>query len=216
MMKLNIPKKRWYILLVIVLLLVVLALIVVFGKQKYADRKWEQAREAYKMANYAEVVSLVGKISVPEEKKDKTILASSYIATGDNEKALVLYSDLAKEENNVDAKLMLGNIYRDQKKYKDAEEAYRAVSRVNTGYIQAYLNLAAMFRTNNQMELANEVLTEGIKYNATAMPIIEYWLQLNEDKKGSDVYKQWEERAKAIQAVLTEPVDPPVVEQINQ
>lgn len=207
MVKLNINKKTQYIWLIIISLVLVLVLIIVavFGKKKYSENQWDKAREAYKLTNYAEVVSLVGKISVPDNQSDKSLLAHSYLAIDDKENALKLFSDLGKVESNVDAKLMEGNILRDLGKTKEAEEKYKEINRINTGYIQAYLNLASMYQASNQLELANDTLTEAIKYNPNAEPVIKYWLSINESQKGSDEYKKWEARSAALNAVMTSP-----------
>ena len=205
MVKLNMNKKALYIWLTIIVLVIVLAFAVVFGKKKYTDSQWGKAREAYKLTHYAEVVDLVGKLSEPKSQSDLSLLAHSYLAVDNKDKALELFNELSKEESNIDAKLVSGNILRDQGKFKEAEDKYKEVMKINTGYIQAYLNLASMYKMNNQAELANETLTEAVKYNPTAVSVIDYRLDINADKKGSDVYKEWEARGAVLRVGYVQP-----------
>jgi tetratricopeptide (TPR) repeat protein len=78
---------------------------------------------------------------------------------------------LEKDPKNAPAHNGLGNIYRDQKNYSQAEENYKAAISANSSYVAAYSNWAIMLMDNNKIDDAKGVITEGLEKNPGSMEL---------------------------------------------
>lgn len=113
----------------------------------------------------SEIESKIRKGTATNE--DLMNLGIAYYNLQEIDQAIDTYEDLiAKDPNNSGAYKNLGNIYRDQKKYRDAEASYRKAVYINTKFVTAYINLAHMFFSleNNKLS-AVAVLQQGLAYN---------------------------------------------------
>lgn len=165
-------------------------------RQYYLQKSWQSARDYYKKADYRAVANTIGRQKMPADKEDLVIYAQSMMAVKDYDKSYNAYKALADaDQNNFDAKLMMANILLAKDDRRGAEKAYLDIIDKNPNYIQAYLNLSAIYRTQNQKDLANETLIKGLKYNSSTFGLLEYLIEINSDQKDSEQYKQWVKQA---------------------
>jgi tetratricopeptide (TPR) repeat protein len=184
--------KYLYVIAVIVLGVV---LTVVLNVYKTSNR-WAKAEELYKGAEYSKIAELLSKESLPNETERLEIYAKSMMATKNYDKAYGAYEKINKDGNSLDAQLMMANIKTEQGKYEEAEKIYMEVIGKNDGFIQAYLNLASTYRIMDRAQMANSILTDGLKKNPNSISILEYLISINSQE--NDQYQVWKEKLREL------------------
>lgn len=99
--------------------------------------------------------------------EDLMNLGIAYYNLQKTDQAIKTYNDLIIKDpnsaNSTAAYKNLGNIYRDQKKYRDAETSYRMAIQIDPQFVTAYINLAYMlFSIEGNQQGALVVLQQGL------------------------------------------------------
>ncbi|MEI6144747.1 MAG: tetratricopeptide repeat protein, partial [Candidatus Berkelbacteria bacterium] len=152
------------------LIIIVLVLVAGFGgfylyKQNRDSDIWKKAEDHYRRADYTKTATELKKVGMPSSAEKLKIYGQTMFAVKDysaSEKAYLKLYDLNKD---VFAKIMVGNIANQQKKYDKAIKSYREVIKNNPNYIAAYSNLAIVYRSMGNNAEAIKVAEDGIKNN---------------------------------------------------
>jgi tetratricopeptide (TPR) repeat protein len=178
-----------YKIVVIVLVLVVAGLLGWQHQRAAADNKWKKATDAYRRANYDEAAKILGDSKPPEDPAKLAVYAQTMLATRQLDRAAEAYSNLYKNKKDPSAKLILGNIYNQQKKYDEAAKIYEDLIASNPGYAQAYVNLATLYKIQNKSDKAIEVSQKGVKNNPNNTVLNELLVSMTMHEKDSKAYK---------------------------
>ncbi len=180
-------KNSGKILILMLLVIVIVILIIITGM--IANRKSGElsnnikgdsgektVEEEIEVENIFETLNFEKAIDDVEKKKDRGTaevadlinLGVSYYNTGDFDKAKEAYGDaIAKDPNSAYAYTNLGNVFRDEENYREAETNYRKAIKVDSAFINAYLNLAVMFYAlERDKNKAVQVLNQGLVNNS--------------------------------------------------
>lgn len=89
-------------------------------RKNSGNDKWKTATDYYRRADYDNAAKILNKVSMPKDAERLAIYAQTMLATRQLEKAAKSYEELYKLKKDPFAKLVLGNIYNEQKRYTDA------------------------------------------------------------------------------------------------
>ncbi|HUD21080.1 MAG TPA: hypothetical protein VMQ44_03385 [Candidatus Saccharimonadales bacterium] len=195
-MKLQLSKRKWRVLGGG--LLVVAAVVALGALYLVRHNHWVKAEDYYKTGQYQKVYDLVGNQPLPTDAKELSIYGQAMMATQHYDKALKAYQELNKQNSSLDTELILANIKQEMGDNAAAESQYQAIVNQNSGFIQAYLNLASLYRIEGQADKANEILLSGIKNNPQSASLYSYLISINADKKGAKDYQSWVDNLKKL------------------
>lgn len=181
-------RKFWYV--VVVVLAAVITVVVLQVVQANRDSSWQKASEHFSRAEYSEAKEIIEDFPVPADAERQRVYAQTMLATGTLDKALNGYNALYKNTEDVAAKLIIGNIYNQQKKYDEAITIYREVISANPSNVQAYVNLATVYRLQNKNAEAAKVAAEAVKNNPQSVTLLELQVSMLMDDKNSPEYIQ--------------------------
>jgi len=180
-------KKFWY-----VILLVIIA-IAVFSAWRInvtsQDKAWDRATSYYKKADYDNVAKELAGLPVPSDTARLKIYAQTMLAKRDLKKALPAYEKLYTATKEPNYKIILGNIYNEQKNYDKAASIYKEVIADNPGNIQAYVNLAILYKLQNKITEATAIANSAVKSNPTNVTLLELKVSILMEDKSTDDYK---------------------------
>lgn len=140
----------------------------------------EQAKQLMKTGNWGQVNTLLQNsvANNPKDPEAEFLLGISFYNLHNYPAALAhLESDLKLDPGNMQARLMMGNVYRDMQQYDKAEAAYRDLMGRAPDYAQAYLNLARMLKENKRPKDALAVLEQG----SARVQGPDVWLELGQE-----------------------------------
>jgi len=180
--------KRWWILL-LVLVLVVAGTMGWLMYRQSQEQTWKNATDYYTRADYAKAASLLKQVGMPSEKDRLRVYAQTMLATRDLEKAEPAYKKLFEATKEPADKLVLGNIYNEQKKYDDAVKVYQDVIATNKNNIQAYVNLTIVYKMQGKQKEAINVAKEAVSNNPENVTVHELLVSMLMDNKESQEYK---------------------------
>ncbi|USN96646.1 MAG: hypothetical protein H6797_00375 [Candidatus Nomurabacteria bacterium] len=180
--------RYWYAL--VVLVVIVAGAIAWFVQQASADAAWQKATDDYGRADYAAAAKLLDNVAVPTDEKRLTVYAQTMLATRQLDKALPAYNSLYAKKKDPAVKIVIGNIYNEQKKYDEAAKTYRDIINANTTYIQAYVNLSTLYKLQSKTQDAIDVAKQGVKANPNSATLYELLISMLLDNQGSTDYKQ--------------------------
>lgn len=176
--------------------LIALAIIVLAGvgivQQKHASdtNKWKKITDYHSRAEYQKAADLLKDTEPPKDQKRLAVYAQTMLATRQLDRALVGYQDLYKANKDVATKLIIGNIYNEQKNYKDAETVYLEVISSNSSNVQAYVNLATLYKLQGKSKEAAQLAKKAVAANPGSVVLQELQVSmLLEDKTNPD-YKE--------------------------
>ena len=130
-----------------------------------ASEKKEQVKQLMRSSgNWGEINTLL-QASVADNPKDpeaQFLLGVSFYNLRNYPAALDhLQTDLELDAGNVQARLIIGNVYRDMNQIDKAETAYRDLIKRAPDFAQTYLNLARMLEQEKRPKDALAVLEDG-------------------------------------------------------
>lgn len=160
--------------------------------------RWKKAESYYKTGQYQKVYDTLASEPMPTDPTRLDIYGRSMLATQHFDKALKAYEKLARTQNSLDTKLILANIKSEMGDANSSEDLYQEIIKENSNFVQAYLNLASLYRVQGKNEKANEILLEGVKNNPDSGGLYSYLISINADKKDSKEYKNWVDNLKRI------------------
>lgn len=180
-------QKFWYIVLVAgVVIAGFITWRVILANQNAA---WDRASSYFAKADYKKAEEELAGLPVPSSAERLRVYAQTMLATQNLEKSLTAYEKLYKINKDPSVKLLIGNIYNQQKKYDLAIEAYREIITSNTGNVQAYVNLATVYKLQNKSDEAIKVSKEGVKNNPTSVILGELLVSMLMDDTNSAEFK---------------------------
>lgn len=150
---------------------------------------WKTAQDAYDKADYGKAAQTLKTAALPTEPTRLKVYAESMLATRQLDKALAGYKKLYEAKKDPDVQLKIGNIYNEQKKYDDAEKAYRSVMTSSPTMLQSYINLATMQKLQGKVTDAVATAKKGLEANPNAIMLYELVVALTIDNKDSSDYK---------------------------
>ena len=100
-------------------------------------------------------------LSVKMDARAYSNLAACYESRGDNSLAVsMLKNAIAIEPSYMDY-INLGRLYSENKKYKDAVEAFRMAEKIDAKAVDAYIYLGMLYTGENELEPARKILLHG-------------------------------------------------------
>jgi len=181
-------RQYWYA--VALVAAIVLALIVWRVNEVNTDAAWNKAADDFGRADYAAAAKLIGDKSVPSDEKRLVVYSQTMLATRQLDKALTGYKSLYEKKKDPAFKIIIGNIHNEQKKYDDAAKAYRDIISTNSTYVQAYVNLATLYKLQSKDQDAVDTAKQGVQANPNSATLYELLVSMLLDKKDSTDYKQ--------------------------
>lgn len=144
----------------------------------YLHDKWQELNYRWGMdnlskGNFDQAAKNFEKVADGKNETDAIYeLAVSKYNKKDFEGAISDYQKvLEKDPQNAPAYNGLGNIYRDQRNYSQAEVNYKMAISVSGSYVAAYANWAIMLMDNNKIDEAKKVIAEGLEKNSTSVEL---------------------------------------------
>jgi tetratricopeptide (TPR) repeat protein len=181
-----IGKSRWVLLVISVLIFMA----AIWQYQRVsANNNWKKATDYFRRADYDSAAKILKGVSMPKTSERLNVYAQTMLATRRLDKAAEAYQKLYESNKDPFAKLVLGNIYNQQKKYDSAAKIYKELIKANPTYVQAYVNLATLYKLQNDTDKAIKTADDGVKSNPNNTVLAELLVSLTMDDKNSDKYK---------------------------
>lgn len=180
-------RRYWYVFIVVVL--VVAGAVAWLAHEASVDTAWKKATDDYGRADYASAAKLIGDMPVPTDEKRLAIYAQTMLATRQLDKALPAYMNLYDMKKDPAIKIVIGNIYNEQKKYDEAAKTYNDIISSNASYIQAYVNLATLYKLQSKTQDAVDVAKMGVKANPNSATMYELLISMLLEDKNSAEFK---------------------------
>lgn len=179
-------RKFWYIALAVA----VLAGVLIFLQSRHAaqEQAWKDATNFYTGGNYDRAAQVLEGFDMPTDPVRLKIYAQAMLATRQLDKAVAAYGQLYEMDKDLSVRLIIGNIYTEQKKNDDAAKIYQEIIDADKNYIQAYINLATLDKQQGKLDEARAITTKGIEANPKNITLQELRVSLLLDKKGSADY----------------------------
>jgi tetratricopeptide (TPR) repeat protein len=190
-----VPKRTWghyvrHYWYVGVAVLVIIVGLLAFAYMRARDiDMWASAQDAYTKADYAKSAEILKNVGIPSDATKLKVYAESMLATRQYDKALPAYEKLFDLKKDPDISIKIGNIYNEQKKYDQAEKAYQQVIADHPTYVQAYINLATLYKLQSRTDNAITAAKNGVKTNPKSVSLYELLVSMTMDKKDSEDYK---------------------------
>ncbi|MEI7918322.1 MAG: tetratricopeptide repeat protein [Candidatus Saccharibacteria bacterium] len=180
-------KKFWYIIVIIVAISV--GFFVWRANVVNSDNAWARATAFYQKADYDNAAKEIANLPVPTDNARLKIYAQTMLAKRDLEKALPAYEKLYAATKEPNYKIILGNIYNEQKNYDKAASTYKEVIADNPGYTQAYVNLAILYKLQNKISEAMAIADSAVKSNPNNVTLLELKVSILMEDKTTDDFK---------------------------
>ena len=157
-------------------------------RKNSASDKWKTATDYYRRADYDNAAKILNKVSMPKDAERLAIYAQTMLATRQLEKAAKAYTELYKVKKDPFAKLVLGNIYNEQKRYTDAEKIYKEIIASDPTYSQAYVNLSTMYKVQGNTTEAIATAQKAVDNNPNSVVLNELLVSMTMGDKKSAAY----------------------------
>ncbi len=183
----SIIKKTWYIILLVILAVAGL----IFWRVNISNQNsaWDRATAYFAKADYDNVAKEIDGLPVPDDAARLKVYAQTMLAKRNLDKALPAYEKLYASTKEPSYKIILGNIYNEQKNYDKAITAYKEVITDNPGSVQAYVNLAILYKLQNKIAEATTVANDAVKKNPSNVTLLELKVSMLMEDKTTDDYK---------------------------
>lgn len=181
-------KRFWYVPVAVLIIISVLTLIVV--RKSHTDQSWKKATDYYGRADYEKAAKALAGLSVPSDAQRLTVYSQTMLATHQLDKALLGYQRLYDIKKDPGVKLIIGNIYNEKKDYEKAEKIYNEAITANPSYVQAYVNLATLYKMQGKNDQAVATAQKGVEANPRSATLYELLVSMLLDKKDSPEYKK--------------------------
>jgi tetratricopeptide (TPR) repeat protein len=180
-------RKYWYVTLA--LLAIVIGLVTWQVIQSNQEATWKKASDYFTRADYGNAEKQLHSVAIPSDADHLRVYAQTMLATQNLDKSLTAYQKLYELNKDPSIKLIIGNIYNQQKKYDDAIKIYREIITNNAGNVQAYINLSTVYKLQNNTPEAIKVADEAVKNNPSSVVLRELQVSMVMDNKSSAGYK---------------------------
>lgn len=180
-------RKYWYIAAAV---LVTIAGLVAWNiYQTNQANTWKQATDAFTRADYDSAAKLIQDKAIPTDADHLRVYSQTMLATRHLDKALAGYQRLYEQKKDPSVQLVIGNIYNEQKKYDQALKIYREAITANPGNVQAYVNMATVYKLQNDTSNAIKIANQGVKSNPASATLHELQVSMLMDDTKSDAYR---------------------------
>lgn len=200
-------KRFWYIFLIAgVVIGVAIGWAVSSAREGAA---WERATDAFSRADYESAKKEIDSLAIPAEQDKLKVYAQTMLATRTLDKALAGYEKLYNDTKDPATLLILGNIYNQKEDYEKAIATYKEVIANNENNIQAYVNLATVYKLQQKGKEAVVIAEQAVEKNSKSAVAHELLVSMLLDQKGSDAYN------KAVDDLKTLNPNDPLLQSIN-
>lgn len=153
------------------------------------NNTWKRATDYYTKADYTNAAKQLKNVPVPADPTRLAMYAQTMLATRQLPKAETAYTKLYSQKKDPFAKLVLGNVYNEEKKYDKAVQVYQQLIASNPNYTQAYVNLATVYKLQQNTKAAIQTAQNGVKANPHDVVLNELLVSMNLDDTSSAAYK---------------------------
>lgn len=154
------------------------------------EATWSRAMDYFARAEYEKAAKELNGVGVPSSSERLRVYAQTMLATRQLDKSLEAYGKLYALNKDPSDKLIIGNIYNEQKKYEEAIKVYREVITLNPNNVQAYVNIATVYKLNSNSGEAVKVANEGVEKNPNSVVMHELRVSMLMNDKTSSDYKE--------------------------
>lgn len=154
------------------------------------EAAWNKATSYYEKAEYDKAADTLKGMGIPSDPKRLQIYSQTMLATKQLDKALEGYQKLYQVKNDSATKLVIGNIYNEQKKPDEAISTYKDIIASDPTYAQAYVNLASLYAMQGKTSEAIATIDQGIGKVPKSVTLHELKVSLLVSRKGSAEYNQ--------------------------
>lgn len=200
-------KRYWYVVIAVLVITAGVGYFVTSALR--TENAWKRASDYYGRADYENAAKALDGVSVPSDTERLMVYSQTMLATRQLDDALVGYNKLYEAKKDPNTKIIIGNIYNEQKRYEEAEKVYKEAFAANPSYVQAYVNLATLYKLQGRAQDAIAVAKQGVQNNDRSATLYELLVSMLMDNKDSADFKAAVEKLKEIN-----PQDP-LLEAIN-
>lgn len=201
-------KRHWYLYATV---LAVLAVATGLYLLKTADvATWARAEDYFTRAEYEKAAKILNNKSMPSEKNRLRVYSQTMLATGSLDKALAGYEKIYSNDKDTSAKLIIGNIHNQKKEYDKAIATYKDLIADNPNAVQAYVNLATVYRLKGDSKEAIAISEKAVTANPQNVTLLELRVSMLLEDQNSDSFRQAVEELRKVN-----PNDP-LLESIEQ
>ena len=182
------PKRKLLALTAGVALLLVAAGIPVYLHVS-RERAWERATAFYQDVDYESAGKELEGLPMPSDPKRLLVYSQTMLSNRRFDEALVGFQKLYSIEPSLDTKLIIGNIYAEQKEFDKAVDVYRELIAADAKYIQAYVNLTTLYKLQGRAGDAKAVAVQAVANNPGNITLHQLQVAVLLDQKGSPEYQ---------------------------
>lgn len=155
-----------------------------------SENTWKRATDYFSHAEYEKAAKELNNVGVPSSADRLRVYGQTMLATRQLDKSLEAYKKLYELNKDPSVKLIIGNIYNEQKKYDDAVKVYQEVITANPSNVQAYVNIATVYKMQNKTTEAIKIANEGVAKNPNSVVLSELRVSMLMGDKTSNEYKE--------------------------
>lgn len=178
-----------YKIVIVVVVVVLTGLLIWQHARASTNDTWKKATDAYRHADYQTAAKLLKNQKAPSDSDRLAIYAQTMLATRQLDKAADAYQKLYDQKKDPNAKLILGNVYNQQKKYDEAAKIYNELIASNPNFAQAYVNLATLYKIQGKNDQAITVSKKAVTNNPTNTVLNELLVSMTMSQPNSSDYK---------------------------
>ena len=201
-------KKSWlrgvfrfvkkHVIVVLCLLLAIAALATLQVLNLNREAAWKRATDYYARAEYEKASKELASLSMPSSAERLRVYGQTMLATRQLDKSLEAYTKLYDLNKDPSVKIIIGNIYNEQKKYDESIKIYREVISANPNNVQAFVNMATVYKLQNNEKEAAKIAKEGVEKNPNSVVLLELRVSMLMSDKSSPEYKEAVEALKQV------------------
>lgn len=182
------PKRKLLALTAGVALLLIAAGIPVYLHVS-RERAWERATAFYQDVDYESAGKELEGLSMPSDPKRLLVYSQTMLSNRRFDEALMGFQKLYSIEPSLDTKLIIGNIYAEQKEFDKAVDVYKELIAADAKYIQAYVNLTTLYKLQGRAGDAKAVAVQAVANNPGNITLHQLQVAVLLDQKGSPEYQ---------------------------
>jgi tetratricopeptide (TPR) repeat protein len=183
--------------LIIIGALIIILALAVSGFFYLRISKWHKAESLYLAGNLPELAKIIKPGDMPSNLTDLNIYARTMNSVGNFDESYKALEKMYSLDKSNDTKLLMANILVQKKDFSGAEKLYIEITQQNPNFVQAYLNLASLYRTEGKNQTAIDMLASAIKNNPNSVQLYEYLVTIGNPTSSPD-YNSWKEKLKVI------------------
>lgn len=187
------PILKWFRRhLKIVILAAVLLAGVGVAASVYLSREaaWTRASDYFARAEYEKAEKELKGQPIPSTTERLRVYGQTMLATRNLDKSLEAYGRLYEKDKDPSVKLIIGNIYNEKKEYDKAIKTYQEVISSNPSNVQAYVNIATVYKLQGKTDDAIKIANKGVESNSSSVVLHELRVSMLMEDTSSDAYRE--------------------------